>query len=50
VTTNKKGVASFVTPRMPKVSKGSCAFEVKDASKSGYTYDGSGEISDSYTW
>ena len=50
VTTNKKGVASFVTPLMPKASKGSCAFEVKDASKSAYTYDGSGAISGSYTW
>lgn len=49
-TTNNKGVASFLTPTVPKASKGTCAFSVTNATKTGYTYEGNGTIDGSYTW
>jgi PKD repeat protein len=50
VLTNKSGVASFNSPAIPKTSQGTCTFTVTGATKTGYTYEGNGAITGSYSW
>ncbi|MGR8929431.1 MAG: PKD domain-containing protein [Gammaproteobacteria bacterium] len=49
-TTNKNGVADLVGSWLPTYYHGSCAFTVNNVSKKGYTYEGNGNVSASFTW
>lgn len=48
--TGNTGIASIVSPAVPKNSQGTCAFTVTSVVKQGYAYEGSGDVSDSFTW
>jgi hypothetical protein len=48
--TGKRGLARFVSSRVPKKSEGTCAFTVTNIVKQGYEYEGSGNVADSFTW
>lgn len=48
--TSTTGIATLASPSVPSNSKGSCAFTVTKVVKTGYTYDGSGAISGSFSW
>lgn len=49
-TTTNAGAVNFSSRSVPKVSKGTCAFTVLSVTKKGYTYDGSGVVSSSFSW
>ena len=49
-TTSSAGVVSINSTTLPASTAGTCAFTVTKVVKSGYTYDGSGQVSGSYTW
>lgn len=48
--TGSTGLATIASPAVPKNSQGTCAFTVTNVVKQGYAYEGSGDISDSFTW
>ncbi|QPK65246.1 PKD domain-containing protein [Methylomonas sp. LL1] len=48
--TAKNGTVTFNSRNAPKNSKGTCAFTIMSVSKKGYTYDGSGSVSSSFSW
>lgn len=48
--TGNVGVANIAGPTVPKSSQGTCAFTLTNIVKEGYAYEGSGEVSSSFTW
>lgn len=48
--TNANGMVSINSPILPNSSAGTCAFTVTNVLKKGYTYDGSGQVSGSFSW
>ena len=49
-STTNTGVINFASRAVPKSSKGTCAFTVLSVTKTGYSYDGSGVTSSSFSW
>lgn len=49
-TTGTTGTASLSSANLPVNSSGTCAFTVTNVVKSGYSYDGSGQVSASFSW
>lgn len=49
-TTSTSGSASINSAVLPSSSSGTCAFKVTNVVKAGYTYEGSGAISSSFSW
>lgn len=48
--TSSNGTVNIVSSTLPSSTAGTCAFTVTDVVKSGYTYDGSGQVTGSYSW
>ncbi|PPD33554.1 MAG: PKD domain-containing protein [Methylomonas sp.] len=48
--TTNTGAINFSSRAVPRLSKGTCAFTVLNVVKKGYTYDGSGVASSSFSW
>lgn len=48
--TNANGMVNINSPILPNSSAGTCAFTVTNVLKKGYTYDGSGQVSGSFSW
>ncbi|BBL58573.1 PKD domain-containing protein [Methylomonas koyamae] len=49
-TTVTTGSASIASANLPANSSGTCAFTVSKVVKAGYSYDGSGQVSASFSW
>ena len=49
-TTGANGSVNISSSTLPSSNSGTCAFTVTNVVKSGYTYDGSGQVAGSYTW
>ncbi len=48
--TGTKGTVNISSSILPSSSSGTCAFTVSNVVKSGLTYDGSGQVSGSFSW
>ncbi|WNB77785.1 PKD domain-containing protein [Methylomonas koyamae] len=48
--TGTTGLATITSPLFASTAKGSCAFSVSSAFKTGYLYDGSGSVTGSFSW
>ena len=49
-STSSDGTVNVVSSILPNSTAGTCAFAVTNVVKSGYTYDGSGQITGSFSW
>jgi len=49
-TTGTNGTVNISSSTLPSSTSGTCAFNVTSVVKSGYTYDGSGQVAGSFTW
>lgn len=49
-STNSNGTVNIVSSTLPNSTTGTCAFAVTNVVKSGYTYDGSGQVTSSFSW
>ena len=49
-TTGTSGTVNISSATLPSSTSGTCAFTVTKVSKTGYTYDGSGQVAGSFTW
>lgn len=49
-TTGANGTVNISSTTLPSSTSGTCAFTVTNVVKSGYTYDGSGQVAGSFSW
>lgn len=49
-TTGTNGTVNISSSTLPSSTSGTCAFTVSNVVKSGYTYDGSGQVAGSFSW
>lgn len=49
-TTSTNGKVNISSSTLPSSTTGTCAFNVTNVAKTGYTYDGSGQVAASFSW